>query len=548
MTDVMPIAAPPELQLLSVASEMYPFVKTGGLGDVVGSLPTALRGYGIQTRTLLPGYRSVMAALENRRLVLHMPDVLGRAVDLWEGHARGHTLLAIDVPELYDRPGNPYLAPDGRDWSDNGIRYAVLARVGASLAQGCWEEWRPDVVQTHDWQTGLLPAYLRYDGIAAPPVAHVIHNLAFQGLFPRDLLHAFGLPDHAMQMDGVEYHGQIGFMKSALQMAARLTAVSPTYAEEIQTPAEGMGLDGLLRSRSDVLSGILNGIDLKEWNPAADPSVIFPYAVGDVVGRRANKRVFQAEFGLPQNPDALLLGMVSRLTTQKGADLLAEIAPRLFEHPIQMAIVGVGDAAIMRAFATLQSRYPRNLVCHLRYSETLGHRLHSAVDASLVPSRFEPCGLTQFHALRYGSIPIAARVGGLSDTIVDANSAAIAEGVANGILFSPTNADTLFGAIRRAQGLFRQKAIWARLQRNGALHDVSWEGKAAYYARLFLEMAGRDPRSADADDDIAPRRGDVSLRPKRGMRIVTAARMPQGTTRARASMHIGPPPRTGTHA
>ncbi|AOX18955.1 glycogen synthase GlgA [Kozakia baliensis] len=547
MTTSTLIALPTELQLLSVASEMYPFVKTGGLGDVVGSLPSALRSYGIHTRTILPGYRAVMAALEDRRLVENFPNVLGHGVHLWEGTARGHHLLVVDVPSLYDRPGNPYIAPNGHDWHDNGIRYAVLSRVAAYVAQGCIPDWRPDVVQTHDWQAGLVAAYLRYDGVeASPPVAHVIHNLAFQGLFPREMLETFGLPGEAFTLEGVEYYGQIGFMKAALQIADRLTAVSPTYAEEIQTPEFGMGLDGLLRARSHVLSGILNGIDLKEWNPATDAAVIFPYEVGDIVGRRANKRVFQAEFGLPQNPDALLLGIVSRLTTQKGADLLAEIAPRLFEHPIQLAVVGVGDADIMRSFAALQARYPRNIVCHLRYSETLGHRLHSAVDASLVPSRFEPCGLTQFHALRYGSVPIAARVGGLTDTIVDANTAATYEGVANGILFSPTDRDTLFNAIRRAQNLFRQKSVWARLQRNGALHDVSWEGKAANYARLFLEMVGRNPNEAEIADEIAPRRGDMPVQKQRGLRVINAARMPQGGPRGYATHHF--PMRTGTHS
>nr|WP_040507521.1 glycogen synthase GlgA [Gluconobacter morbifer] len=536
----------PMFQLLSVAGEMYPFVKTGGLGDVVGSLPPALVSQGVETRTVLPGYPAVLRALSSRIGAVKIGNIMGHEVTVLEGHAHGAHLYVVDVPALYQRPGNPYLGPDGQPWGDNGIRYALFCRVAALIAAGLFPDWKPEAVMTHDWHAGLVATYLRYMEEQTPQVAHVIHNLAFQGLFPRDMMGVFELPEHAFQCGDIEYYGQIGFMKAALQTADRLISVSPTYAEEIQTPEEGMGLDGVLRSRSNVLTGILNGVDLQDWNPLTDPSVFFPYAVGDIVGRRANKRVFQAEFGLPQDPDAFLLGMVSRLTTQKGADLLATLAPRLFDQNIQLAVVGTGDEGIMQAFAALQSRYPKNVICHLRYSETLGHRLHSAVDASLIPSRFEPCGLTQFHALRYGSIPIAARVGGLSDTIVDANSAAVSEGVANGILFSPTTEDMLMLAIRRGLNLFRQKAVWARMQRNGALHDVSWDGKAAQYARLLLEMTGRPPMALELENSIAPRRGDpVSAQPRSGRQV---ARMPRGRNGEQASTMIHAFPRTGTHA
>ncbi|MBS1101550.1 glycogen synthase GlgA [Gluconobacter sp. Dm-62] len=533
------------LRLLSVAGEMYPFVKTGGLGDVVGSLPAVLAQHGIDTRTVLPGYPAVLRALSAHHETVRIDNVLGYAVTLREGRAHGRHLYVVDVPELYDRPGNPYLGPDGQPWADNGIRYAVLCRVAALIGAGELSDWKPDAVLSHDWHAGLVAAYLKYMPGPTPAVAHVIHNLAFQGLFPREMMGAFGLPDQAYDSGDVEFYGQIGFMKAALQVSHRLISVSPTYAEEIQTPEEGMGLDGILRARSNVLTGILNGIDLRDWNPLTDPAVFFPYAVGDLAARRANKRVFQAEFGLPQNPDALLLGMVSRLTTQKGADLLAALAPRLFEDNIQLAVVGTGDRDIMQAFMQLQARYPKNCICHLRYSETLGHRLHSAVDASLIPSRFEPCGLTQFHALRYGSVPIAARVGGLSDTIVDANSAAVMEGVANGILFAPTTEDTMLLAIRRAQALFRQKAVWARMQRNGALHDVSWETKGAHYARLLMDMTGRHPMAREAENAIAPRRGDPVSSPQNTTR--PAARMPRGRNGEQASS-ILPFPRTGTRA
>lgn len=525
------VTLPTDLQLLSVTAEMFPFVKTGGLGDVAASLPTALRHHGVRTRTILPGYPAVMKALTQKVQAYVFHDMLGYRVTLWEGTAHGHHLYAIESSDLYDRAGGPYLGPDGRDWPDNDMRFAVLSRVAACIAQGCLANWQPDVVMTHDWQAGLVSAYLRYDNLPAPPVAHVIHNMAFQGLFPRDLLARIGLPDQAFSVDGVEFYGKLGYLKAGLRLADKLITVSPTYAEEIQTAENGMGLEGLLSTRANDLHGILNGIDLHDWNSLTDPAVIFPYAVGDIAGRRANKRVFQAEFGLPQDPNAMLLGIVSRLTRQKGVDILAEIAPRLFQANIQLAVVGVGDNDIMQAFRSLQLRYPRHLVCHLRYDEVLGHRLHSAVDASLIPSRFEPCGLTQLHALRYGSVPIAARVGGLTDTIVDANAAAIEEGVANGILFSPTKGDALYRAIRHAQRLYRQKSVWARLQRNGSLHDVSWHGKAAHYARLLLEMAGRAPARLIGEGEIAPRLSDVGIPLAPNTSFTRTARMPQSRPR-----------------
>lgn len=517
------------VNLLSVASEMYPFIKTGGLADVVGSLPAALEQYGIAVRTLIPGYPCVLKKVSERTVVKTFENVLGHEVTLWSGVSNGQQLYILESPELFTRTGNPYCCAPGADWSDNGLRFAVLSRIGASIAQGCLTDWAPDVVQTHDWQTGLLAAYLHYDAQRTVPTVHTVHNLAFQGIFPQTCLHQFGLPHEAFSFDGVEYYGQISFLKAALQFSTRLIAVSPTYAEEIKTAEMGMGLNGLLKSRSSALIGILNGLDTVEWNPLTDQSVRFPYKVGDALGRAPNKRAFQAEFGLPQNKDTFLLGLVSRLTTQKGIDILADIIPDLSEMNIQLVVVGTGDPTLARRLSALQNQFPRQVACYLNYSETLAHRLHASVDASLIPSRFEPCGLTQMQALRYGAVPIAARVGGLSDTIVDANSAAIAEGVANGILFTPTDPSTLLGAIRKAHSLFGQKSVWARLQRNGSLHDVSWLGKAGDYSKIFMELAGHTTSLAEHDGDIAPRKGDVAPRaPKMRSRLHTA-RMPRAS-------------------
>ncbi|MBB2155052.1 glycogen synthase GlgA [Gluconacetobacter diazotrophicus] len=509
--------APPGLiRVLSVASEMFPFVKTGGLGDVVGSLPVALRAEGIAVTTLLPGYPAVLDALEGPVRVAELTPLPGVTVSVLEGHAAGHHLLVIDCPTLFRRKGNPYLAPEGVDWPDNGVRFATLSRVAATIAQGQVAAFCPDLVLAHDWQSGLTAAYLHYDGLPAAPVVHTIHNLAFQGRFPARDLEQFGLPPHAFAMEGVEYHGDIGFLKAGLYFATWITTVSPTYAREIQSPEWGMGLEGLLRTRSDRLIGILNGIDTTDWNPATDPAVLFPYQVGDIRGRHPNKRAFQAEFGLRQDPDVFLLGLVSRMTGQKGVDILAEVVPRVLDDRTQIVVVGSGDAAMEQAFARLSRRFPDRMACHIGYSEPLGHRIQASADSLLIPSRFEPCGLTQLCAVRYGCVPIAARVGGLADTIIDANTAAMTSDVATGLLFGPTDADTLVGAIRRGAMLFRHPPYWASLQRNGARYDVSWGHKAHEYAQLFRRVLGRnDATLADPDQDfVSPRRRTLGHRPR----------------------------------
>ncbi len=489
------------IRVLSVASEMFPFVKTGGLGDVVASLPEALSNYGIEVRTLLPGYPAVLSAMnETARRIPFLPEILGHQAAIWSCTAGENELLILDIPELYDRSGNPYLGPDGSDWADNGIRFAALARAAAFIGQGFIEGYHPDIIQAHDWQAGLTAAYIHYDGESVcrthgmsgrPKVVQTIHNLAFHGSFPAEHRSLFGLPDAAMSIDGCEFYGNISFLKAGLFFCDWITTVSPTYAHEIQGAEWGMGLDGLLRSRADCVSGILNGIDTSIWNPARDPVVRFPYMTGDVISRLSNKLNFQSEFGLPQDRNAFLVGVVSRLTRQKGIDLLPEIMDRLLRFNTQIVVVGEGDRAIHRILSGLQRKFPRRFACHLGYSEELGHRMQASVDALLIPSRFEPCGLTQLCALRYGAVPVASRVGGLADTIVDANEAAVSRGVATGFLFSPVDPASLVAATERARALFREdREAWMALQRNGAMTDVSWRGKAGQYVRLFAKLSG----------------------------------------------------------
>ena len=471
------------LQILAVASEAFPLVKTGGLADVVGALPAALAKEGLEVRTLLPGYPAVLEALRDVTLVRALPDLFGGPARVLAGTAAGLTLFSIEAPHLYDRPGAPYTRPDGADWPDNAQRFAALARVGAMLGQGAASGYRPDALHLHDWQSGLTPAY--FHEAPRPPTVFTVHNLAFQGRFPAALLAPLGLPPGAYTVDGVEYYGGIGMLKAGLRMADRITTVSPTYALEIQTPEGGMGLDGLLRSRSADLIGILNGIDPAVWDPAHDRHLAATYAAGRLRRRARNKAALQARMGLQSDEGALLCGVVSRLTEQKGMDLLLAAIPTLLAAGAQLAVLGSGDALLQSGFAALAQAHPGRISVHLGFEEALAHQIQAGADALLMPSRFEPCGLTQLCALRYGAVPLVGRVGGLQDTVIDANVAALAAGVATGIEVWPVDQTGLDAALVRLLRLWAEPKAWARMQRNGMAADVGWAGPARAYAALF---------------------------------------------------------------
>lgn len=484
------------LEVLSVASEIYPLVKTGGLADVAGALPAALAAEDVRVTSLVPGYPAVMAGLDHAattghpapRVVATWADLFGGRARLLAARARGLDLLVLDAPHLYDRPGNPYLGPDGRDWPDNAFRFAALGRVAAALGLGDVPGPRPDVVHAHDWQAGLAAAYLHYDGRPRPGTVVTVHNLAFQGQFPAELLGPLGLPPRSWSLDGVEYYGGIGFLKAGLQLSDRITTVSPTYAAEIRTPEGGMGLDGLLRTRAAVLHGILNGIDDTVWDPAADPLIPARYDARSPKRRRANKRALQERFGLAPDPDRLLFGVISRLSWQKGLDLLLDRLGVLVEAGAQLVVLGSGEPALERGFAAAAGADPDRIGCVIGYDEALAHLVQAGSDALIVPSRFEPCGLTQLCALRYGAIPVVARVGGLADTIVDANEMARAGGAGSGLQFSPVTGDMLAAALLRAADLWRDRDGWAQMMRNAMRTDVSWRRPAARYARLYRDL------------------------------------------------------------
>lgn len=489
-----------QLRVLSVASEVFPLIKTGGLADVAGALPGALAPLGVQVRTLLPGYPQVIEALEGGEAVHKWRSLFGGPARLLSGSAKALDLLVLDAPHLFNRPGNPYVDAAGKDWPDNAERFAALSFVAAEVGRGLLGGYWPDVVHAHDWQAGLVPAYLRYGkankSARKPPAIITVHNLAFQGQFPPTLLEKLNLPADAFTMEGVEYYGQIGFLKAGLALADHITTVSPTYAVEIQGSEMGMGLDGLLRHRAHALTGILNGIDTGIWDPAADTHLVARYDEKNLEARRRNKAAIRKAFNLTTDENAPLITVVSRLAWQKGMDILLAALPRLLDEGAQLVLLGAGDATLQAEFTAAATRHRGKVGIVLGYNEGLSHLLQGGCDAILIPSRFEPCGLTQLYGLRYGTVPIVARVGGLADTIIDANDAALAAGVATGFQFAPVTADALANAVARAVRVYRDPAAWRGLQHRGMATDVSWHRPAMQYAALYRDVAAERKKAS----------------------------------------------------
>ena len=480
------------LRILFATSEMAPWVKTGGLGDVAAALPAALRAAGHDVRVLLPFYPALRAAFPAAKpLAVLPPATPGLPPSLLLGaEADGLPLILVDCPALFDRPGNPYLDAHGRDWPDNGLRFGLFSRVAARLGQpGSPLAWQPDVVNAHDWQSALAPAFLHYEGGAASVVT--IHNIAFQGCFAPALCATLGLPEAAWRFDGVEYHGQLSFLKAGLQLATLISTVSPTYAREIRDEAFGYGLAPLLRHRAGDLRGILNGIDTALWNPATDPTLAAPYGAGRLAAKRDNKAALQAEMGLEPAPDRPLFGVVSRLTHQKGLDLVLTLGEGITRLPAQLVILGNGEKELESGFRELAERHPEQVAVRIGFDEGLAHRIEAGADAFLMPSRFEPCGLNQMYSLRYGTPPVVRATGGLADTVVDVGPATLADGSANGFVVAGDTAHDLWLALERAAASWRDRALWRRIQQNGMGRDLSWKHAARDYIKLYRDAIAR---------------------------------------------------------
>jgi starch synthase len=483
---------PLRLRVLQVAAEIFPLVKTGGLADVVGALPQALMAKDADVRLLLPGLPAIAEAVLHQKTLLDTGPLFGAArvsVRLGQMPYTKVPAYLIDAPYLYRRLGSPYQAGDGSEWADNLQRFALLGWIGAHLAAGEIDpQWTPQIVHAHDWHAALACAYMAaHPGTTAPSV-FTVHNLAYQGLFPHAEFGQLGLPARFMHSQGLEYHGQLSFMKAGLKYARRVTTVSPTYAGEIATHEFGSGLDGVIRSRGRDVSGILNGVDGSVWDPATDASLPVRYSLQELAGKAQNKASLQREFGLDIQTDAPLFGVVSRLTAQKGLDLVLACLTALLRQGGQLVLQGSGDPVLEAAFSAAAAAHPGRVGVRIGYDEALAHRLIAGADAIMVPSRFEPCGLTQLYGLRYGTLPLVRRVGGLADTVVDATDEAMRKGLATGFAFDAATPAALEAAIARLIQVYGQPEAWSRLMRSAMTRDFSWSEAASKYLALYQSI------------------------------------------------------------
>ena len=478
------------LKQLSIASECAPFVKTGGLADVVGALARVMGAYGVESRVLLPLYRQIGHLADGAKEVLALGSKFGGPVRVLAQSAQGIDLLLVDAPHLYDRPGQIYLNETGADWDDNHLRFGLLSWLGAEIGRAGIDGWRPDVLHAHDWQAGLVPVYAQMGEGTPPPCVLTIHNIAFQGNVPARLMGTLGLDPAGFTQDGYEYYGQISFLKGGLMRADRITTVSPTYARELLTAEFGMGLEGVLTARGSVLEGILNGLDTDVWDPATDAAIAQTYGSRTLARKAVNRQAVLRHFGLTPDLEGPLLSVISRLSDQKGLDLALAALPGVLDKGAGFVLLGSGDPGLEAAARALAARYPGQVGVEIGFDEDLAHLMQAGADATLVPSRFEPCGLTQLCAMRYGTLPVVARTGGLADTVIDANAAALAAGCATGFQFAPATTEALTGALERVMTLYADTKGWQKTQRNAMKHPVGWGPSAERLADIYKALQG----------------------------------------------------------
>jgi len=480
------------MKIYSLSSEIDPFAKTGGLADVAAALPKALARLGHDVRLVMPLYRQVdrkRFGLRRSRVSVEAPlgdqTLEGR---LWEGRLPRTEIPVyfIDCQALFDRDG--LYQEQGRDYPDNLTRFSFFSQAALRLLPAVG--WQPEILHCHDWQTSLAAAHVARGALGQEPffasmgTVVTIHNLAYQGLFPKEQWPLTQLPEAAFAMEGLEFYGQINCLKGGLVSAGMLTTVSPTYSREIQTEAFGCGLEGVLRARRDDLAGILNGIDPEEWNPQTDPHLAAPYSADQLAGKALCTLALQRSRHLPEQHD-LLIGMIQRLAEQKGIDLFLGALEQLMTLPLQIVILGTGEPAYHRQLEQMAARFPERLSVNLTFDNALAHQIEAGANAFLIPSRFEPCGLNQMYSMRFGTVPIVRRVGGLADTVVDVSPEAVAERRATGFVFEEHSAGALVESVKRAATAFRDHALWASLVQTGMRQDFSWTRSAGEYVRVY---------------------------------------------------------------
>ena len=479
------------MRVLFVSSEVFPLIKTGGLADVSGALPAALQGSGIDVKCLIPGYSAVLEKVENKSFLGTLEVFNNISCELISGKIPNTKVEVIIVKHagLYERDGGPYTHPKGHDWSDNPMRFGVLSKVASllSIYQSFWD-WVPDIVHCNDWQTGLAPYYMRQQGITDAKSLLSIHNIAFQGNFEQHWVKSLELSPQDFQIDGYEFYQQVSFLKAGIFYADQLSTVSPTYALEIQTETFGFGLQGLLQLRSADITGILNGIDTDEWNPEADPYLPFTYSKSKLAGKSKVKTALQQQLHLTTQKDVPLLGIVSRLTHQKGLDILIECMPELIQLGCQFAILGGGEKSFEAQFLAYAEQYPNQVSATIGYNEPLSHLVMAGVDIFIMPSRFEPCGLNQLYGLRYGTPPVVSNTGGLADSICHTNDETIKNNTATGFVIQNVNKMSLLVTISEALSIWKDQKTWKKIQKNGMQKDIGWKHSANAYIALYEKL------------------------------------------------------------
>ncbi|MGC6389153.1 glycogen synthase GlgA [Ewingella sp. S1.OA.A_B6] len=476
------------MQVLHVCSELFPLLKTGGLADVAGALPAAQIAGGTDVRVLIPAFPDIKRGIGETQIVGHLDTFAGH-VTLRYGVFQGVGIYIIDVPGLYDRPGSPYHDQSAYAYPDNHLRFALLSWMAAELANGFDGMWKPDILHSHDWHAGLTSAYVRSRHIPVKTV-FTVHNLAFQGLFDGYHLQHLQIPFEFFQMHGLEFYGQISYLKAGLFYSDHITTVSPTYAKEITRPEFGYGMESLLleREQEGRLSGILNGVDDAIWQPRDDVLLSARYDADDLRSKMINKAYLQRAMGLDVDDSRLVFAVVSRLTNQKGLDLVLEALPDLLERGGQLALLGAGDAVLQQAFLAAAADNPGQVGVQLGYHESFSHRIIGGADVIMVPSRFEPCGLTQLYGLKYGTLPLVRRTGGLADTVVDCALENLSDGTASGFVFEEANGTSLGSAIRRAFVLWSRPKHWRHVQHHAMGIDFGWQVAAQAYLSLYQRL------------------------------------------------------------